>query len=364
MKVMILYRDPRWIGGVVSFIESLRRHFDCTFQSEQYQVGLRFGNPSKLLAPLIPFHDAVGLFLALCRMQPDVVHLNPSLNFTSVLRDSLFMFVLRMLGRKSVLVFWHGWESGVSNRIRESYLLRNFFLASFGRAGHTVVLAGCFRDELIAIGLPPDRVSVESTMFDGALFNDVTRREHTGKTLLFLSRMEPTKGIFEIVDAYARLKERFPATRLVMAGDGPARKDLEKLVVQLGVRDVSFPGYLRGRDKAQTLVNADLFIFPTYYGEGCPISLLEAMASGLPCITNAIGGIPEIFQDGLNGILLNGVTTIAVEEALEKLLGDPGKCALMAENNRVAAWGKYEASIVTKRIQLLYHEVAKFDAIQ
>jgi glycosyltransferase involved in cell wall biosynthesis len=361
MKAMILYRDPRWVGGVVSFIEALRGHFSDTWLSEQYQIGLRFGSKSRLASLLVPLRDALGLLGAINGSRPDVVHVNPSLNLASVLRDGLFMLVFRVLGRRSVVVFWHGWEDGLARRIGDNWLLRGLFRAAFGYAGHTVVLASRFRDELVAMGFPPERVSVESTMFDGSLFNGITRRAHDGISLLFLSRMEPTKGAFELIEAFARVKNKYPAARLILAGDGPARKALEARVMELGVSDVSFPGYLRGTDTAQALLDADIFALPSYT-EGCPVSLLEAMAAGLPCITNSVGGIPDIFHDGANGVLLDGISVDAVTNALERLLGDPERLAQIAEHNRKEAWEKYEASVVTKRIESLYQEVAKLDA--
>lgn len=362
MKAMILYRDPRWVGGVVSFIEALRHHFSPTWLSEQYQIGLRFGTGSSFASLLVPLRDALGLLGAVNRSRPDVVHLNPSLNLASVLRDGLFMLVLQVLGKRSVFVFWHGWEDGLARRICGNWFLRHLFRGVFGRAGHSVVLASRFRDELLAMGFPPGRVSVESTMFDGSLFKGVVRQAHDGIALLFLSRMEPTKGAFELVEAFARVKSEHPTARLILAGDGPARKALETRVMELGVSDVSFPGYLRGADKAQALLDADIFAFPTYYGEGCPVSLLEAMAAGLPCITNSVGGIPDIFQDGANGVLLDGVSVDTVTNALERLLGDPEQLARIAEHNRKEAWAKYEASVVTQRIESLYKKVAELDA--
>lgn len=361
MKAMILYRDRRWIGGVVSFLESLRHHLSSTWQSEQYQVGLRFGNRFRFLALLVPFRDAFGLFRAVTRARPDVVHINPSLNLPSLLRDGLFMLVLRMLGTKGVLVFWHGWEDPLFMRIRRRRLWRALFKATFGSAGHAVVLASRFRDDLLAMGLPAERVSVESTMFDGALFQGIKRQPHEDTRLLFLSRMEEAKGVFELVDAFARVKKRFPGTTLVMAGDGPARKALEMRVDELRLSGVSFPGYLRGTDKAQALADADLYVLPSH-AEGCPVSLLEAMAAGIPCITNSVGGIPDIFRDGVNGVLLNGVSADLVAEAMARLLGDSAGRALIGQYNRDEAWQKYEASAVTRRIESLYLEVAKLDA--
>lgn len=361
MKAMIFYPDSRGLGGVVNFIETLRKHFSTACSSEQYQIGHRLGRGARFSALLMPLRDALGLSGAIKRSRPDVIHINPSLNLASVLRDGLFLLVLRVLGRRSVFVFWHGWEDGLAKRIGGNRLFRGLFRAAFGYAAHTVVLASRFRDQLLAMGFSPERVSVETTMFDGALFNGVTRCAHEGMSVLFLSRMVPSKGIFELVEAFAQVKRKHPTARLIMAGDGPARKALEARVMELGVSDISFPGYLRGGDIAQALLDADIYILPSHT-EGCPVSLLEAMAAGLPCITNSVGGIPDIFRDGANGVLLDGVSVDTVTNALERLLGDPAQCARIAEHNRKEAWEKYEASVVTRRIESLYQKVARLDA--
>lgn len=361
MKAIILYPDPRGIGGVVNFIETLRQHFSPGCVSEQYQIGRRLGRRLKFPALLVPLHDALGLSKAIRRLRPDVIHVNPSFNLASVLRDGLFMLTLRALGRRSVFVFWHGWQDGLARRIGKNPLLRAAFRAAFGYAAHTVVLAGQFRDQLVEMGFPPERVSIESTMFDGEQFNGISRRAHDGITLLFLSRMEPAKGGVELIEAFARLKGKYPDARLIMAGEGSVRKMLEARVRGLGIADVSFTGYLRGTDKAQTIIDADVFILPSY-SEGCPVSLLEAMAAGLPCITNSVGGIPDIFRDGLNGVLLDGVSVDSVTRALDDLLGDPARRAAIGECNRKEAWERYEAGVVTQRIEAIYRSVAELDA--
>lgn len=361
VKAMILYPDPRGVGGVVNFIETLRKHFGPACKSEQYQIGRRLEKGSKLATLLVPLRDAFGLSGAIRRVQPDVIHVNPSLNLASVLRDGLFMLTLRALGKKSVFVFWHGWQDALASRIAGNRFFRWLFRAAFGSAAHTVVLASQFRDRLVEMGFSPAQVSVESTMFDGQQFKGVTHRPHEGITVLFLSRMEPAKGGVELIEAFAQLKGKYPDTRLIMAGDGSVRKVLEARVRELGVADVSFTGYLRGKAKAQTIIDADVFILPSY-SEGCPVSLLEAMAAGLPCITNSVGGIPDIFRDGLNGVLLDGVSVDSVTRALDDLLSDPARRAAIAERNRKEAWERYEAGVVTRRIEAIYRSVAELDA--
>jgi glycosyltransferase involved in cell wall biosynthesis len=116
---------------------------------------------------------------------------------------------------------------------------------------------------------------------------------------------------------------RFPDARLILAGEGPEQDKIRSWIDRHGMSyRVKLPGYLHGEAKAQVLRGANMFVFTTYYGEGCPISLLEAMPAGLPVITTPVGGIPDIFIDGENGILIDHVSP----QKLQQLWKD---CSMM-----------------------------------
>lgn len=106
------------------------------------------------------------------------------------------------------------------------------------------------------------------------------------------------------------------------------------------------------------MLGAALFVFPTYYGEGCPVSLLEAMAAGLPVVTASAGGIADVFEDGVNGILLGEVNAAQVESAIERMLADPGRLEQIGGRNREVAQQRYEAAVFAGRIEGLYLDLA------
>ena len=85
--------------------------------------------------------------------------------------------------------------------------------------------------------------------------------------------------------------------------------------------------------------------------------LLEAMAAGLPVITHRAGGIPDIFTDGRNGVLLDQSDDDTVTDALRRLLDDREGRAKVAEQNREDAWAHYEAHVVTQRMLEVYREL-------
>jgi glycosyltransferase involved in cell wall biosynthesis len=142
---------------------------------------------------------------------------------------------------------------------------------------------------------------------------------------------------------------------LVIAGDGPEFRAVEEWILEHNLSDrVMLAGYLRGRDKAQALVDADVFVFPSFYGEGCPVSLLEAMAAGLAVITTAVGGIPDIFVDGVNGIILRSGDRISIANAMQQLIMDERLLNQIRARNKQQAWERYEATTVTRTIEDIY----------
>lgn len=360
IRVLIFSRDPEWFGGVVNFTALLMKRMDRRVEFEHFQIGRRRDNRSALRRLVQPVLDAVELVKRLRRNSYDVIHLNPSINRASVLRDSLFLFVLKAFRVKNLLVFIRGWDDGYFARLRTGFFGRQIVFRLFGQAAKILVLGNRFRQELVSTGFSPEQIGILSTMFDGDRLRDVQRSRHDEAVqLLFLSRLVSDKGIFELLEAVRHCVKDGLNVRLVMAGDGEDGARAKEWVADNGMSDiVQFPGYLRGRDKAQALVDADLFVFPTYYGEGCPNALLEAMGAGLPIIATMAGGIPDVVEENVNGILLDEVSPDTVLSALKVLVPDRDLRARIGNRNREKAWENYEAGVVSGRLEQIYADIA------
>src|SRR5690606_39046507 len=112
--------------------------------------------------------------------------------------------------------------------------------------------------------------------------------------ILFLSTVNKNKGIYEAILGYEIIKENFSNVSFEIGGDGPELENIKTLVNKKKMQDVTFSGYLTGKQKIKAFLNADIYVFPSF-SEGMPISILEAMASGLPIITTEVGGIKDFF---------------------------------------------------------------------
>jgi len=357
LTVTILSPDPRIPGGVAVFIEAMRRALDRKVRTSYFLVGRRATDRSALTAAFNPFLDSFRLARHLLLMRPDVVHINPTLDFKSVLRDGLFLLVMRLFRKREVFMFIHGWEEGISAVIAANPLWRTIFRFVYGWPRLTVVLAGRFRDQMVAMGFNPERIQVDSAMFDHTMFEGLTRKHHKDRRLVFVSRLVNDKGVWKVLEAYAALKPRYPTLSLYIVGDGPERKGLVQAIAQRRIPDVVVTGYVSAAEKAQVLLDGDIFVFPTTAGEGCPATLLEAMAAGMPCVTTGVGGIPDVFVDGDNGIIIDDVAPCTVEAAIVELLDDAQRMADISEHNKQRAWEKYAARPVTERIARRYFEV-------
>ena len=306
--------------------------------------------------------DMIGFFIRVVRRRYDVVHLNPSLEPKSVVREGALMAVLLLARQRRIFVFFHGWDPDLADRIARNTLFRNVFCALFQRASRIAVLSDRFRRSLVEMGFEAARIDIVSTMFDGAELARARAEDDRAKqrwTILFMSRFVTSKGVYELIDGFARIAAEFPDARLILAGDGEERAGMERCVQERGLGErVTFPGYVMGRDKARLLLEADIFALPSYYNEGLPNALLEAMAAGAAVITSEAGGIPEVVHAPKNGIILKDITADTIAAALTELLANPSQVALIGAENASLAWERFESLKVTGRIESLYGNVA------
>ncbi len=359
LKVLIFSPHPGVGGGVVNFTQILRRHLSNDIDADRFVVGQRPGRLGRVFRGIVPLYDAIRLAILLIARHHDVYHINPTFDPRSVLRDGLFLIVLGALRRKNILVFIHGWDDEYYNRLAIRPIWRSLFRHSYRRAAQVLVLASSFARKLEILGLAADRIQVATTMFDGDLTRGTSRRRTDQEVwILFLARFVAGKGIYELLDAFKAINQWHSESVLIMAGDGPERQAARDWCRTHNLADsVRFPGYVGGSEKAQLLLDADIFALPSL-AEGCPVSLLEAMGAGLPVIVTPVGGIPDIVRDGVNGIVIKASDSSEIAGALRRLIEATELRAKMGQHNREEAWRKYEAQRVAAGIEIFYRQLA------
>lgn len=152
-----------------------------------------------------------------------------------------------------------------------------------------------------------------------------------------VANFSPKKDQHGLVEAFAMVRSEVPGVTLLLIGMGPLEEELRATVTSQGLDDAV--RFLGSRDDVPALLPAlDLFVLSSRY-EGLPISLLEAMAAEVACVSTRVGGIPEALRDGVEGRLVPPSNAAALAAALTDLLKDSNKRAALATagQRRVAA---------------------------
>lgn len=174
--------------------------------------------------------------------------------------------------------------------------------------------------------IPPKKVHYLPFGIDTDLFSPpLSTRSMEFPTIEIFSN----RGFFRVYDNDTLIQgfdlayRKNPALRLTLKGDGPQEQSTRDLVASLGLSDVvTFRRKTAYADVPLDYRRADIFI-TTSVSDGTPVSILEAMASGLPCIATSVGGIPEWIENGTTGLLIPPHSPEAVAEAIETLAHDP-----------------------------------------
>lgn len=151
-------------------------------------------------------------------------------------------------------------------------------------------------DHLREFGFPPEKITAIPNGIDVSAWGSARGPENIER-FLFLGRIEPAKGVFELLEVFEQLRQTRPRIRLTIAGDGPSRADLQSRAVQRGLGEaVDFPGRIAYEDLGALFDSVDCLVLPSY-SEGLPLSVLEAAAHRRAIVATDVGDIAPLFGD-------------------------------------------------------------------
>jgi phosphatidyl-myo-inositol alpha-mannosyltransferase len=180
-------------------------------------------------------------------------------------------------------------------------------------------------------------------------------------TILFVGRIEARKGIPFLLRAYRRVKAHFPNARLVIAGEGRVRNEYEQLAETLGLKDVHFEGYVPRERLPHYYQRANVFCSPSVVNESFGITLLEAMAAGAPSIATSINGLNTLGEDGVTGLIVPPKDEFALADAIEELLEDRPRAAVLARAAQERA-RQFDWSVIAQQLLAYYEEMGSTPA--
>jgi glycosyltransferase involved in cell wall biosynthesis len=141
--------------------------------------------------------------------------------------------------------------------------------------------------------------------------------------LIYVGRLAPEKGVGVLIDSLIMLKEDSVHFELTLVGDGPERASLESLVKQHGLQDsILFHGFANQSVVRNKLLESDIFVLPSF-AEGVPVSFMEAMASGIPVVGTNVGGVSELIEHGVTGLIVPPADEEALKKAISRYVTEP-----------------------------------------
>lgn len=235
----------------------------------------------------------------------------------------------------------------------------------------TSVLTGCSPElvaRVCALGFDASYARVIPYGVDSEQFSpDPTLRDHWRRKLdipenapvaLSVGRMATKKGYQVLIKGLDRLMEKHQDLYLVLAGGGDRLEEF-RTATERWVKRVRFPGSVGHDDLPDLFRAADLFVLPAVHDpkgnvDGLPNVILEAMASALPVVATEISGIPLAVKDGVNGYLVPEKDSVAVNDALSRLLAEPQRARAMGEAGRQQAVAELSWDAVAARYRAAY----------
>ena len=167
--------------------------------------------------------------------------------------------------------------------------------------------------------------------------------------------LRPQKALDVLLEATARVRERFPELRVLLAGDGDERGQLEALAASLNLGEtVIFLG--RRTDVPDVLAALDISVSSSDF-EGTPLALMESMGAAVPIVATGVGGTPDLIEDGVHGLLVPPRDPAALAGAIEELLADPERRGEMGRRGRERRRTEFEIEVAAQRFGELYERL-------
>lgn len=335
-RVLVVGPGARSAGGVRSVMVALARSpLGERFALTEVETHADGSRPFKLV---VAVKGLARVAVRLARDRPDIVYLHTASN-GSFWRKAVASALARA-ARVPYVVHVHGGAFADFYRGMPGWG-RAVARWMLGGADAVIVLSPTWAREIGAIAGRPT-VTIPNPVDIPAGTSDPARRP---ARIVTLARIGAAKGSYVLLRAFAALASTHPGARLVLAGDGP-QEEAWRVATEAGIADrVDMPGWVGPAERDALLAGASVFALPSRV-EGLPVSMLEAMAHGLPVVVTPVGGIPDAVRDGVTGRIVPPDDVAALAAAIGALLDDPDGAAAMGAAGRAEVLGTYERAAV------------------
>jgi len=256
----------------------------------------------------------------------DVVHVFAASYWSFLLGPAPAIAAARRLGKRVVLNY-HSGEAG-DHLARWGRIVHPFL-----RLADVLVVPSPYLRRIFAHRGYPARVIPNAVDTDAFAYRE---RASLAPRLVSTRNLEPHYDVANTIEAFARVRRRFPEATLVLAGQGSEERALRRLAVSRGVeRSIRFAGRVEPEAMPRLYDAADIFVNSSVV-DNQPISVLEALAAGVSVVSTGTGGIADLVRHGETGLLVPPRDPDAMADAVSLLLAEPGRALAMARRARQA----------------------------
>lgn len=350
-RVLIVAPAASVKGGISTVIKGIETS-SCLADFEFVRVSSHVDGrkPAKLWAALSGLSRAAVLMLS---RRVDLVYLHSG-DDPSPSRKYLFYRLARLAGLKCV-IHWHaaafmdqypGLPGFWQRRIR----------SMLAGAQQVICLSESWRDNLLKLA-PTARI----TVLPNAVTLPLIASEKVSNSpvrITFLGLIGPRKGIWDLLESLSRLKQTGLSFRLAVGGNGEIEK-FTREVERLGLNDlVEYLGWISAEQRDRLLRLTDIFVLPSY-GEGLPMSVLEAMSYAAAVVATPVGGLPELIAEGRNGLLVAPGDVAGLSARLAELIVDPDLRAELGRAARLTVGAHHDLNSYCVRLRQVLEQVVQ-----
>ncbi|MBX2861558.1 MAG: glycosyltransferase family 4 protein [Vampirovibrio sp.] len=349
-QVLIIGSDPTEQGGIGTVLSIY--HQQGFMENKRFLITHREGTA---VSRVFLFAKALCQFLWLLFTVPtlQVIHAHVS-ERGSFFRKSILVWLAKAAGKKNILhnhgaeflLFYDHCPFPVQWFIRKTLL----------SCDAVIVLSQQWATDIRAI-VPQANIQVvyNPVVIPEAIKNSQTpSKSDDPVSFLFLGRVGKRKGAFDIVEAMSQLPD-LPA-KVHFYGDG-ALEEINHMIQAKGLTSkIEVHGWIRGEQKQGVINAADIMLLPSY-NEGLPLTVLEALANGMPVLSTPVGGIPEAVENGVNGYLVPPGDTTALAQQISTLTTEVQQRQTMGQKSLRRAQEKFDHRLIFNQLEALYQNL-------
>jgi glycosyltransferase involved in cell wall biosynthesis len=264
---------------------------------------------------------------------------------------------------KIPLVMFSRGNTGENTKVR---FFENLERLAFRYAEVVVAVSNGHAKHLREVGIAKERIRVIQNAIDTSKMNDHVKRAKIKRMEMGFSpedlviatagRLSPEKAQEDLIMAYSRIQPQFPHLQLLLLGDGSLRQRLEDVVYEKGVQNVHFLGFRRDIDEIMATV--DVFVLPSLT-EGLPNVILEAFACKKSVVATSVGGVPELIDHGINGLLVQPARPDLLADSIAKCISSTEMMHEMGEAGYRKIKSEFSFEAQASMLEKLYHEVVR-----